>query len=111
MLVPVAARKHHASVGDPIAINEPAPYMFGQQITFTINTTEEWPWIQNVCFQNGNLVYEEWRGMYPGYPSPGPFVLGPTNNWQGGAADCEARLVIFGGGTHVLATVAYAVVG
>lgn len=87
---------------------------FGEQVTFEVSTARtEWPWVQNRCWQDGRLVYEEWRGFYPSYAGGQIFVLGPTQNWSGGLADCEGRLVRFasGGKDQTLASTSYHVEG
>lgn len=109
VLVLLGAPAALASPSD-ITLDQPDPH-FGDEVTFTISQDRtDYPWVQNVCEQNG-VVYEEWRGMFPGYPSPGPFVLGPTVNWTEGPAECVARLVSFDHGAHTLARVAYVVGG
>lgn len=86
----------------------------GEHVTFDVSTTRtDWPWVQNRCWQGGRLVYEEWRGFYEGYAGGREFVLGPTVNWTGGAADCEGRLVRYGNGgsPQTLASTSYHVDG
>jgi hypothetical protein len=86
----------------------------GEQVTFDVSTTRtDWPWVQNRCWQDGRLVYEEWRGFYAGYAGGTTFVLGPTNNWSGGSAECEGRLVRYasGGNAQTLASTKYNVIG
>ena len=96
-------------------IDQTGPYSMGDQVTFTFQQDRtDFPWIQNICEQNGRVVYEEWKGMYSGYYNPGPFTLGPTVSWQEGAAKCEARLISFdrsGDKPLVLAKVSYSVEG
>ena len=87
---------------------------FGEQVTFAVSTTRtDWPWVQNVCFQDGRLVYEEWHGFWPGYYREPVFTLGPTPSWDSGPADCEGRLVrqSNGGNMQSLATTTYHVDG
>lgn len=44
-------------------------------------------WVHAMCYQNGGLVYEEWRTYSEGTAI---LKLGPTPNWSSGAADCAA---------------------
>jgi hypothetical protein len=66
---------------------------FGQHVTFTVSTTAtQYPWVDLQCFQNGGLVYREDNGIFPTTLGD-VFTLGPTQLWQGGAADyCTATL-------------------
>ena len=65
---------------------------YGQQVTFAVSTTAtSYPYVTLKCTQNGGLVYEATKGIFP--TSLGQvFTLGPTGNWQGGDADCTASL-------------------
>lgn len=70
---------------------------FGRDVTFNVSTTAtSEPWVNLSCYQNGTWVSGQWQGFFPGYPWGQTFTLGPTPSWQGGAADCTARLVKFG---------------
>jgi hypothetical protein len=66
---------------------------FGQHVTFTVSTSAtQYPWVDLQCFQNGGLVYRQDNGIFPTSLTQ-IFTLGPTPNWQGGAADyCTATL-------------------
>jgi hypothetical protein len=68
---------------------------FGQNVTFTISTTATKPWVDLTCYQNGARVLDTWQGFFDGYYWGQVFPLGPTPSWQGGDADCTARLVTF----------------
>jgi hypothetical protein len=85
---------------------------FGDQITFTISTmATDKPWVNVTCYQNGVYVYGNWSRFYddPMYPWSRYFVLGPTYAWQGGAADCTARLAMWtaGGKERTLAATSF----
>lgn len=70
---------------------------FGHEVTYDVSTaaTEE-PYVETSCFQNGTLVSKQSRGFFDGYyAGTQVFTLGPTNLWQGGAATCRARLVMW----------------
>lgn len=70
---------------------------FGDQVTYDVSTgaTEE-PYVETTCFQNGTLVSKQSRGFFDGYyAGTQVFTLGPTDAWQGGAATCQARLVMW----------------
>jgi hypothetical protein len=65
---------------------------YRQQVTFEVYTSSTaYPWVLLECFQNGSLVYQYSKGIFP--TSLGQiFTLGPTPAWTGGAADCTASL-------------------
>ena len=65
---------------------------YRQQVTFDVYTSSTaYPWVQLECSQNGSLVYQYSKGIFP--TSLGQiFTLGPTPAWTGGAADCTAYL-------------------
>ena len=65
---------------------------YGQKVTFDVYTTATaYPWVQLECSQNGSLVYQYSKGIFP--TSLGQiFTLGPTPAWTGGAAECTAYL-------------------
>ena len=80
-----------------ISIAESNPYQFGETITFAVDGKEPNNgnlWLANRCFQGGELVYGESQRVVDGLA--GPFTLGPTPSWSGGAADCEAQVFITG---------------
>ena len=89
--------------GDPV---------FGEQVMFDVSTSRtDFPWVQNLCWQDGRLVYEQWHGLWSGYYRDPIFTLGPTPSWGGGGATCEGRLVrqANGGQMQTLATTSYQV--
>jgi hypothetical protein len=64
---------------------------YGQRVTFTVSTTSTaYPWVTVKCYQGG-LVYQASNGIFATSLNQ-VFTLGPTTNWQGGAADCTAYL-------------------
>ena len=65
---------------------------YRQQVTFDVYTSATaYPWVLLECSQNGSLVYQYSKGIFP--TSLGQiFTLGPTPAWTGGDADCTARL-------------------
>jgi len=83
---------------------------YGGQVTFDVSTTAtDQPWVNLSCYQNGVWVSGQWQGFFPGYTWGQEFTLGPTPSWQGGDADCTARLVKFGsnGKETTLATTSF----
>jgi hypothetical protein len=88
----------NTSGGGTISINEPAPYHFGQTITFSVaapSVTQ--PYVLNQCRQNGAVVSSELHGYFDGYIFGRYFSLGPTGMWPSGAADCTAQLMDYSG--------------
>jgi len=76
----------------------------GSQVTFTLQTSAQEPWVSVACYQNGVAVYGQYWGFWGGYsPSAitqtmaagGVFTLGPTALWSGGEASCVATLYTF----------------
>ena len=67
---------------------------FGDTVSFNISTTATTqPFVNLLCYQNGALVANGWRGYFVGsldYPNRG-FGLN-SGAWQSGAADCTAYL-------------------
>ena len=65
---------------------------YRQQVTFDVYTSATaYPWVLLECSQNGSLVYQYSKGIFP--TSLGQiFTLGPTPAWTGGDADCRASL-------------------
>lgn len=98
-----------------VTIDQPGPYQVGDRVTFTPSTTATAkPWEKVQCFQNGALVMNE---SHPDYwpntlDDPGEFVLGPTDLWTSGGANCVATLQMnTKQGMKPLATVSFAVAG
>ena len=66
---------------------------FGARVTFEVATTATpYPYVHLMCYQGGSLVAEGRTGFFPTAIGDEWFYLGPTPNWQGGAADCTANL-------------------
>src|SRR5947207_6354399 len=61
-------------------------------VTFAVSTSATtMPYVTVYCYQGGTLVYKQSSGIF--YTSLNQnFVLGQTDAWQGGAADCTAYL-------------------
>ena len=51
---------------------------YGDQVTFAINTSTAFPWVDTACSQNGGVVYEQWAGFFDTYTGSKMFTLGPT---------------------------------
>ena len=87
---------------------------FGDQVTYEVSTaaTNE-PYVETSCFQNRTLVSKQSRGFFDGYyAGTRVFTLGPTSLWQGGAATCQARLVMWvNGNAKTLASMSFDVAG
>ena len=82
---------------------------FNDQITFAVSTTAtDKPYVNVVCYQGGTYVYGAWVGFYPGAWFGQTFDLS-SDLWQGGAADCVARLVMWtrNGSQKTLGTMAF----
>lgn len=64
---------------------------FGESIQFAVDRGAlTAPAVIVTCSQNGGVVYGESHGIASGFS--GPFTLGPTSVWTGGAADCVAQV-------------------
>ncbi len=85
---------------------------FGQEVTFTVDSRTERPWVNARCYQDGEWVYGQWHGLFDGYRTEPVFTLGPTPRWTGGDAECVAEVGYFGrnGRFRVEAEMAFAVV-
>ncbi len=70
-----------------ISIADGNPH-FGTEVVFAVDGGDDSMWVRNECSQNGSLVYAEYNRVEGGFA--GPFTLGPTPSWSGGAADCHA---------------------
>jgi hypothetical protein len=83
---------------------------WSDSVTFNVSTTESQPNVDVKCSQNGVVVYSATAGFYDGYPWPwATTMMLKSNAWQGGAADCTARLYIFSGsGSTTLASISFA---
>ncbi len=75
-----------------ISIAEGNPH-FGTTITFAVDGKEPNGgrlFVANACYQGGELVGGQSLWVEDGMA--GPFTLGPSTLWTGGAADCEAQV-------------------
>lgn len=68
---------------------------YGGRITFDVTTTADKPYVNLRCYQGTAFVYDAWAGFYDGAWFSREFTLS-SSYWYGGAADCTARLVMFG---------------
>ena len=86
---------------------------YGDQVTFAVNTSTAFPWVDTACSQNGRVVYEQWAGFFDTYTGSKMFTLGPTQLWTGGAATCTATLVSYdkNGRASKLASTSFSVTG
>lgn len=86
---------------------------FGNQVTFSINTSQSYPWVEADCSQNGQIVYQQYAGFFSSYSGSRMFTLGPTELWDGGSASCVARLQSFDsrGTAHTLTETTFQVSG
>ena len=68
----------------------------GDTVTFNVSTTAtSQPFVNLLCYQNGYLVYNSWRGYFVGsLDSSWDFVLG-SGAWTAGAGDCTAWLGMY----------------
>jgi hypothetical protein len=67
---------------------------WGEQVTFDVTTTAARPFVNVRCYQGEAFVYDGWAGFFDDAWFGQTFTLSSTY-WQGGAADCKARLVRF----------------
>ena len=65
---------------------------WSDEITFDLSTTADKPNVNVRCYQGGLFVYDGWAAFYDGAWFGQNFTLS-SSYWQGGAADCTARLV------------------
>lgn len=68
---------------------------WGQQVTFELTTNAAEPSVNVRCYQGDAFVYDSWAGFFDGAWFGQSFTLS-SQSWQGGDADCKARLVTFG---------------
>jgi hypothetical protein len=67
---------------------------WSDELTFNVSTTAAKPYVNLRCYQAGTFVYDAWVGFYDGAWFGQTFTLS-SSYWQGGAADCTARLVVW----------------
>jgi len=82
---------------------------YAARVTFTVSTTATpYPYVHLLCSQNGSLVAESRTGFFSTALGNPWFYLGPTTNWQSGAADCSAKLESYSGkGWSVLGSTSF----
>jgi len=83
----------------------------GEDITFDVATSRtDQPAVNVRCYQGTAFVYDGWESFYDAAWSDQTFTLdGPY--WPAGAAECDARLVMFGsnGRLRTLASLSFLV--
>ena len=72
-------------------------------VTFSINTSQPYPYVRVNCYQGTTLVYTDTNGFYPSYPWDQNYQLGPTPSWSSGSASCKADLY-YTSGTKIIVT-------
>jgi hypothetical protein len=82
---------------------------YAARVSFNVSTSATpYPYVHLLCSQNGSLVAESRTGFFSTALGNKWFYLGPTTNWQGGAADCTAKLESYSGkGWSVLGSTAF----
>jgi len=68
---------------------------YGDEITFEVSTTStDEPFVNVRCYQGDAFVYDGWAGFFAWAWGGQTFTL-TSPKWQGGEADCTARLVMW----------------
>jgi len=68
---------------------------YGQDVTFNVSTSAtDNPYVNVRCYQDGAFVYDAWAGFYDAAWFGQTFTLA-SSSWTSGAADCDARLVMW----------------
>jgi len=82
---------------------------WGDTVTFNVSTTATTePTVELLCYQNGVAVYGATAGFYDSYPWPWTKNMTLASAaWQGGAADCSAKLFPLGDRSSVLASLTF----
>ena len=98
-----------ATVSGSAAVATPT---FGSTVTFAVQSTEQTPYVNVQCWQNGSLVYAATRAYWASYDRS--FTLAqPLDSlgwgWTSGGANCTAALWRFGNGSRLLASVSFPV--
>jgi hypothetical protein len=70
--------------------NDGLPH-WGDNVTFTVTTSESEPYVTLTCSQNGVPVLTQTSGFWAGY-GPGQVYGLMNGTWTSGAADCSATL-------------------
>jgi hypothetical protein len=62
-------------------------------VTFTVSTTNAYPYVSVRCYKGTTLVYAADAGFYASYPWPGSQMMPLYSpSWTSGAADCTTTL-------------------
>lgn len=77
--------------------------VIGDTVTFSIKTSQPYPFVRVNCYQGATLVYTDTNGFYPSYPWDQNYQLGPTPSWTSGSASCKADLY-YTSGTKIIVT-------
>jgi hypothetical protein len=81
-----------------VSVSPAGPYAFGQAVYATTNAPiyagGAGPYLWLRCYQNGSVVLAtDHAGFEGGWYYNDPFMLGPTQTWAGGDADCTLTVV------------------
>jgi len=92
-----------SSISGPVMVNDVNGNglpNYGDTVTFNVSTTATTePFVNLICYQNGVLVYNTWRGFFhESLDTNWNFPLG-SGGWTSGAADCTAKLGMYVSGT------------
>lgn len=64
---------------------------WGDTITYAVTSSASNPFVDTLCYQNGQMVYSAGAGWYDSYPWPGARNMPLYSpSWTGGGADCRA---------------------
>jgi len=77
--------------------------VIGDMVTFSIKTSQPYPYVRVKCNQGSTLVYTDTNGFYASYPWDQNYQLGPTSLWSSGSASCRADLY-YTSGTKIIVT-------
>ena len=65
---------------------------FGLEVYATVNEVIGDMWVKMTGSQEGKVVYAQYAFVQPKTKMAGPFMLGSTPSWSGGAADGRAEV-------------------
>lgn len=98
-----------------ITLDQPAPIVHGQDVTFTVSASVREPFSRVTCTQGGTTVYVSTKGHFPDYYEyfGEPIHTLSSAAWTGGDASCTAALIYFAknGRQRTLASTSFAVSG
>lgn len=98
--------------GYSVTVSPAGPYTFGETVDISSNAPQvSGTYINLACYQNGALVgswvHADWSaGWYYGWG----FVLGPTQSWLSGSANCTVT-VTSGSRSSTVASTSFSVSG